>query len=266
VYVREAYLASMRDTSASQGERHMSTRIALGLTRAAFAMADAIAPVTEANGEWERGLGADPEKIRVIPNGIHPVGEPQAPPNAGRVIAMGRIDPLKDVQTMLLVADEGSRRMPEARFEYWGPATPGEELYARACERMRLRLELGDRFRFMGRTTDPHGVISSGDLVLMTSISEAMPMTLLEAMAQGRPAVATSVGGVPGVLRGCGIVASPGDVHGLAGAVVTLLRNPWLAEQLGRRGYERLHRKYTLQRCAEAYGGLIADLVEGAAA
>ena len=266
VYVREAYLASVRDTSASQGERHMSTRIALGLTRAAFATADAIAPVTEANGEWERGLGADPEKIRVIPNGIHPVGKPLTPPNAGRVIAMGRIDPLKDVQTMLLVADEVSRRMPEARFEYWGPATPGEELYARACERMRLRLGLGERFRFMGRTTDPHGVIRGGDLVLMTSISEAMPMTLLEAMAQGRPAVATSVGGVPGVLRGCGIVASPGDVHGLASAVVTLLGNPGLAEQLGRRGYERLHRKYTLERCAEAYGGLIADLVEGVAA
>ncbi|MBV8998830.1 MAG: GT4 family glycosyltransferase PelF [Solirubrobacterales bacterium] len=260
VYVREAYLASVRDASASRGERHTSTRIALGLTRAAYAAADAIAPVTEANEQWERGLGADPEKIRVIPNGIHPFGEPQAPPNAGRVIAMGRIDPLKDVQTMLLVADEVGRRMPEARFEYWGPPTPGEELYAGACERMHRRLGLDERFRFMGRTADPHGVIRSGDLVLMTSISEAMPMALLEAMAQARPAVATSVGGVPGVLRGCGIVMAPGDVHGLASAVTSLLRNPGLAAQLGRRGYERLHRRYTLERCAEAYGALIYEL------
>ena len=266
VYVREAYLASVRDTAASRGERHMTTRIALGLTRAAYAAADAIAPVTEVNGEWERGLGADPEKICVIPNGIHPVGEPIPPPNQRRVIAMGRIDPLKDVQTMLLVADEVARRMPDARFEYWGPATPGEELYARACERMRRRLGLGERFRFMGRTTDPHGVIRSGDLVLMTSISEAMPMTLLEAMAQGRPAVATSVGGVAGVLRGCGIVVPPGDVHGLATAVVTVLRDPQLAAQLGRRGYERLHRNYTLERCAEAYGGLIDGLMKRACA
>ncbi|MBV9683605.1 MAG: GT4 family glycosyltransferase PelF [Solirubrobacterales bacterium] len=266
VYVREAYLASVRDTSASRGERHMSTRIALGLTRAAYATADAIAPVTEANAQWERGLGADPEKIRVIPNGIHPVGEPLAPPNAARVIALGRIDPLKDVQTMLLVADEVARRMPQARFEYWGPPTPGEELYAHACERMRLRLGLGERFRFMGRTSDPHGVIRSGDLVLMTSISEAMPMALLEAMAQGRPAVATSVGGVPGVLHGCGIVTAPGDVHRLASAVTTLLRNPGLAAQLGRRGYERLHQSYTLERCAEAYGTLIDQLTCGAPA
>src|SRR5947199_8142291 len=150
-----------------------------------------------------------------------------------RVIAMGRVDPLKDVQTMLLVADEVIRRLPEARFECWGPPTPGEELYARACERMLRQLELVERFRFMGRTSDPHGVIRSGDLVLMTSISEAMPMALLEAMAQGRPAVATSVGGVPGVLRGCGLVAAPGDVHAIATAVVTILRNPSLARTLG---------------------------------
>ena len=67
-------------------------------------------------------------------------------------------------------------------------------------------------------------------------------MALLEAMAQGRPAVATSVGGVPGVLRGCGIVARPGDLKGRSAAVVTLLRTPELAATLGRRGHERLKR------------------------
>ncbi|MBV9048957.1 MAG: glycosyltransferase [Solirubrobacterales bacterium] len=112
----------------------------------------------------------------------------------------------------------------------------------------------------MGRTTDPYGVIRGGDLVLMTSISEAMPMALLEAMAQGRPAVATSVGGVPGVLKGCGIVAPPNDVHALATAVVTMLRNPDLAEQLGRRGFERLNRRFTLARCLAGYRELISEV------
>jgi polysaccharide biosynthesis protein PelF len=266
VYVREAYLASVRDVAASSCERHMTTRLALGLTRAAYAAADLIAPVTEANGEWERGLGVDAAKIRVIPNGIHAPSEPAAAPNRAKVIAMGRIDPLKDVQTMLLVAREVIRQMPEARFEYWGPPTPGQEEYAAACKRMHAQLGLGDGFRFMGRTSDPNGVIGGGDLVLMTSISEAMPMTLLEAMAQGRPAVATSVGGVPRVLRGCGIVCSPGDVHALATAVVALLRNGELAASLGRRGYERLHRRYTLGRCAEGYGDLIDELINEVAA
>jgi polysaccharide biosynthesis protein PelF len=262
VYVREAYLASMREPSGSPAQRHMSTRLALGLTRATYAAADLIAPVTEANAEWERGLGVEPNKIRVIPNGIRAPEQPADPPRVAKVIAMGRIDPLKDVLTMLLVAVEVLKRMPEARFEYWGPATPGQEQYARACSLCHGELGLGDRFRFMGRTSDPDGVIRSGDLVLLTSISEGMPMTLLEAMAQARPIVATSVGGVPGVVRGCGMIAAPGDVHALASAVVAVLRNHSLATALGRRGYERLLRHYTLERCIESYGTVIDELIE----
>jgi glycosyltransferase involved in cell wall biosynthesis len=224
-----------------------------------------ISPVTDANAEWERGLGVDPNRIRVIPNGIDPPSERVPPPNDNKVIAMGRIDPLKDVQTMLRVADEVGRRMPEASFEYWGPPTPGQEGYAKACEELHRELGLGERFRFMGRTADPHGVIRGGDLVLMTSISEAMPMTLLEAMAQARPTVATGVGGVPGVLRGCGIVVPPGDVHALATAVVTVLGNPGYGAALGERGFERLHRRYTLEKCVSGYRNLFADLIPQAA-
>jgi polysaccharide biosynthesis protein PelF len=267
VYVREAYLASVRDANASPAQRHISTRLALGLTRASYAKVDLIAPVTEANAEWERCLGVPAKKIRVIPNGINPPRESERtdPPNCHKVIAMGRIDPLKDVQTMLMVANEVTRRMPEARFEYWGPATAGQETYARACEQMRQQLGLGERFRFMGRTNDPHSVIRGGDVVLMTSISEAMPMALLEAMAQSRPIVATSVGGVPGVIRGCGITAAPGDVHGISSAIVTVLRNPELGATLGRRGFERLHRRYSLERCVQSYRELIDELMEVAA-
>jgi len=261
IFVREAYLAALRDTTASPARRHMSTRLALGLTRAAYAAADVIAPVTDANAAWERGLGVDSGRIHVIANGIPPPRAPTPPPNAGKVVAVGRIDPLKDVQTMLLVAAEVCRRRPDARFEYWGPPTPGQEIYAEACERMREQLGLGTSFRFMGRTTDPQGVIRGADVVLMTSISEGMPMALLEAMSQARPAVATGVGGIPGVIRGCGIVAPPGDIHGLATAVVTLLSNPELASRLGRRGYERLRRRYTLEHCVEGYRELIEQLV-----
>jgi polysaccharide biosynthesis protein PelF len=262
VFLRETYLTSIRERLAP-ARAHMTTRVALGLTRAAYASADIVAPVTESNAEWERRLGVNRERIRVIPNGIPDAVQPTPAPAMNRVVAVGRIDPLKDVQTMLLVAAEVTRRVTAARFEYWGPATSGQALYARACETMREQLGLGDSFRFMGGTRDPHGVLRSGDVVLMTSISEGMPMALLEAMAQGRPAVATSVGGVPGVLRGCGIVACPGDVHGLAAAVVTLLRDPELAARLGRRGYERLKRRYTLERCVESYRELIGELIAG---
>ncbi len=263
VYVREAYLAAARQLAGRPAAQHISTRLALGLTRAAYAAADVVAPVTEANAAWERSLGVPEQRIRVIPNGLRAPDRPQAPPRSGRVIALGRIDPLKDVQTMLLVADAVRRRVPEVRFEYWGPVAAGEEDYAAACVRMHARLQLGEHFTFMGATTEPQSVIRSADLVLMTSISEGMPMTLLEAMAQARPIVATGVGGVPGVVRGCGLVAPPGDVNGLASAIITLLRRPLLAEALGRRGHERLLRRYTLAGSVGAYRELIHELSDG---
>jgi hypothetical protein len=51
-------------------------------------------------------------------------------------------------------------------------------------------------------------------------------------------------------------------VHQLASAVTTLLRNPGLARALGRRGYERLHRRYTLTRCLGSYEDVIGGLIE----
>jgi glycosyltransferase involved in cell wall biosynthesis len=259
VYVREAYLAAARSAS-SQGERFLSSRLARGLSRAAYTAADSVAPVTEANAAWERGLGVDPEKIRVIQNGIDAPASYTDPPGNLKVVSVGRIDPLKDVQTMLRVAVEVHRRVPGARFEYWGPPTKGQEAYARACEELARRLGAEECFRFMGSTRDPHGVVRDADVVLMTSISEGLPMSILEAMAQARPVVATAVGGVPEVLRGCGIVPPPGDVHAIATGVATLLTNPKLAAHLGQRGFSRVHRVYTQKACLDGYRDLLGKL------
>jgi glycosyltransferase involved in cell wall biosynthesis len=110
----------------------------------------------------------------------------------------------------------------------------------------------------MGRTTDPNGVVRDADVVLMTSISEGLPMSILEAMGQGRPVVSTGVGGVPDVVKGCGMVTRPGDVHGLATAVATLLKRPGLSWTLGRRGHERLGRVFNEAACIDGYRDLLA--------
>ncbi|WP_148260994.1 GT4 family glycosyltransferase PelF [Conexibacter woesei] len=264
VYVREAYLAAARG-GASAGERFLATRLARGLSLATYEAADVIAPVTEANAKWEVGLGADPGKICVIHNGIPAPGASVAAPGGQKVVSIGRIDPLKDVQTMLHVAVEVGRRMPDARFEYWGPATAGQEPYARACEQLRRRLELGDRFLFMGRTETPDEILRGADVVLLTSISEGMPMAILEAMAQARAVVATGVGGVPDVLRGCGVVAPSGDVDGLATGVTTLLREPEFAARLGQRGFDRVCARYTQALCLARYRSVLSQLAGSAA-
>jgi glycosyltransferase involved in cell wall biosynthesis len=265
VYVRESYLAAVR-SGASAGSRFASTRLARGLARCAYADADLVAPVTDANAWWEEGLGVDRAKIRAIYNGIRPPVAPAPPPLARAVVSVGRIDPLKDVHTMLRVAVETLRAVPDATFLHYGPVTPGEEAYGRSCRTLHRELGLGERFRFMGHTADPNGAVRAADVMLMTSISEGLPMSILEAMGQGRPVVATGVGGVPDVVRGCGIVTPPGDAHGLARAVATLLTRPQLAVTLGRRGHGRLARVFNEEGCVEGYREVLRGAAAGVAA
>jgi glycosyltransferase involved in cell wall biosynthesis len=97
----------------------------------------------------------------------------------------------------------------------------------------------------------------------MTSISEGMPMALLEAMSQARPVVSTGVGGVPEVVRGCGLVAAPGDTHALAMSTLTLLRNPGLAHELGQRGHARVQRIFRRSASLTGYRDLFGHLTSG---
>ena len=258
VYVREAYLSA---TNADPGHRFATTRLARGLARAAYASADLINPVQEANSGWELALGVPPQRLRTVSNGMASHAEPTPPPRIGRVVSIGRLDPLKDIHTLLRVAEEVVRLVPEAHFIHYGPyRRPEDTTYGRSCQALFERLELGTRFRFHGFVGDINAAIAEADVIAMTSISEGFPMSILEAMAQARPVVASSVGGIPGVLRGCGYIAPPGDVHGLATGIATLLQNPGLSAALGQRGRRRLERKYGEAGILAEYRSLFAEL------
>jgi glycosyltransferase involved in cell wall biosynthesis len=261
VFVREAYLAA---TKSDPGSRFATTRLARGLTRAAYAGADVVNPVQEANAGWEQALGVPPERIHTIFNAMANTLEPTKPSGVGRVVSLGRLDPLKDIHTLLRVAAEVSRQHPEAEFVHYGPYSwPPSGSYGQSCQALHERLGLGSRFRFMGFAPDPIGVLQEADVVVMTSISEGFPMSILEAMAAARPVVATWVGGIPEVVQGCGYVAAPGDVHVLATGILTLIRNPELARVLGLRGRARLTRKYSEDDCRGRYRRLLVDLAAG---
>lgn len=263
VYVREAYLHWSR-SEAPTGERFVATRVARGLARAAYAAADLIAPVTVYNSEWERALGVDPDRIRPIVNGVRVPREPPTDPPGDRVvIAVGRIDPLKDIKTLLRVAKEVVTVEPGCRFVHHGPVSPGQEVYARACRQLHTGLGLGDRFVFAGPTSDPMGAVRSADIAVLTSVSEGLPMAVLEAMGNARPVVATAVGGVPEALRGAGLVVPPRATHALAAGIVMLLRDPELGRRLGRRGRERVGRRYSERAFLQEYRSAFSELVGG---
>ena len=97
-------------------------------------------------------------------------------------------------------------------------------------------------------------------MVVLTSISEGLPMAALEAMGEGRPVVSTAVGGVPELLQGAGLTAPVGAVSALAGAVTYLLRNPHTATELGRLGRERVASSYRADAVLDSYQSLFAGL------
>ncbi len=259
VYVREAYLAAIRDGE-SPGERWTHTRLARGLARLTYGVANLVAPVTSANAAWERALGADPDRIRTIHNGVLVPPKVAPMPIDPVVVTVGRIDPLKDVKTLLRAAASVVERMPQVRFDHYGPVPEGNERYDAECHALHLDLGLRDRFRFLGPTDDPYAALETATLSVLSSISEGFPISVLEAMAAGRPVVATAVGGVPEALSGCGFTVRPGDYEALATGVVRLLEDPALAMSLGARGRQRVVHAFGQEGCLLAYADLIGEL------
>ena len=256
VFVRESYLAAVRSRD-SAGARFVATRLARGLARAAYAGANVVSPSPTPTCSGRRASAS----IRTR-SWFSTTDFAHHPSRRLRLVRRPWSRSVGSIRSRTSTPCSGwprrrSGASPHARFLHYGPVTRGEEAYGRSCLLLHEQLGLGDRFRFMGRTTDPHGVVRDADVVLMTSISEGLPMSILEAMGQGRPVVATGVGGVPDVVKGCGVTTPPGEVHGLALGITTLLNAPELAWQLGRRGHRRLQRTFNEVACVESYRGLL---------
>ena len=260
VYVREAYLQAMRESS-TWAARWAGTRLARGLARLAYTSADVVAPVAEANSAWERALGVSPDAIQIIYNGVLVPPRVTPPPVAAkRVVSVGRIDPLKDLKTMLRAASAVLAEIPEAEFLHYGPVAEGAARYFESCLALHRDLELGSRFRFMGGTDDPYAALRGANVAFFSSISEGFPIIVLEAMACGRPVVATAVGGVPEAVAGCGFTAPPGSHESLAAGIVTLLKDDALAIMLGHRAHARVARKFGKAACLEGYHRLLSEV------
>jgi glycosyltransferase involved in cell wall biosynthesis len=262
VYVREAYLSAIR-TDRSPARRFVDTRLARTLARLAYREADVISPVTSAHRPWEEHLTGSRARIVPIPNGVPTPDVPTEPADSRLVVSVGRLDPLKDVATLLRVAGEVCRRDPSVRFRHYGPVPADQEAYAESCYELHAELGLGDRFEFMGGTKTPRAVMREASVVILTSISEGFPMAVLEALSESRPVVATGVGGVAEALEGCGLVVPPGRSHDLADAVLTLLDDPELARRMGERGWRRVARRYGLDGVLDRYEALFEELMLG---
>lgn len=263
VYLRERYL--------SAGDQSAGVKVALlrfhrALARLAYAEADLIAPVSGFNQRWEERHGADPARITIIPNGVDPDRFPPltAEPATPTISWVGRIDPLKDLPTLIRALAVVRGQVSDARLHLAGPVPEGNADYAQMCYDLVAELGLTDAVTFAGPVSSSREAFEAGHVAALSSISEGMPYTIVEAMMCERATVSTDVGGVAEMVGGAGVVVPPRDPVAFGNACVELLRDRELRQDLARRGRERALDRFTLRRCLDAYQERYKLLMSGA--
>jgi glycosyltransferase involved in cell wall biosynthesis len=246
--------------------RQLWIRFFEGIGRLAYTAADPIIALYEGNRLRQVQDGAIAERTQIIPNGIDlgrfaplRASRPKAIPKVLGLI--GRVVPIKDIKTFIRAMRGVCNRLPEAEGWVVGP-TSEDVGYARECEELVASLGLTDRVKFLG-FQKVEQILPQLGLMVLTSISEAQPLVLLEGFASGLPAIATDVGSCREIIAGAsaedralgsaGEVVSIANPDATAAASLRLLQDEprWHAAQQA--GIARVERFYTQQAMLENY-------------
>jgi len=254
IYLRERYLSYIYDPI-PYSVKVLLLNFFRMLTIAAYQVADIIAPHSRYNRRWLLHNGAKPTQLRTMYNGVDPSEFPlaESEPEVPTLVFMGRIDPLKDLHTLIRSFALVQDRVPGAVLRIFGPVPVGNEVYYESCLALISQLGLDGTVRFEGRVKHPATAYHTGHVVVLSSISEGFPYTVIEAMACGRATVSTNVGGVAEGVGDTGIVVPPRDYQAIANACVELLNDRELRQRLGVAARARVLQKFTLQQSIEAY-------------
>lgn len=201
--------------------------------------ADAVTAVTPIVAERIRAQpGFDPAKLHVIPNGVDLTFWCASQEDQGDrppvVLALGRLLPVKGFDVLIAALQPLRKRVPGARVVVAGEGELAEELAELAA-----RLGVGDAVTFPGHLSpvQVRELMATARVFALPSRSEGMPLSLLEAMAAGVPAVATAVGGVPDLVAdGSGMLVPPDDPEALAEALASILLDEERARSVAARG------------------------------
>jgi glycosyltransferase involved in cell wall biosynthesis len=195
-------------------------------------------------------------------NGVEPAEFPAATsePDVPTIAFMGRIDPLKDLHTLIRAFELVRKEIPAARLRIFGGTPAVNRIYHESCERLIQELGLQDAAVLEGRIGNAVDAYHAGSIVALTSISEGFPYTVVEAMACGRPTVCTNVGGVAEAVADTGIVVPPRDHAAVAEACVKLLRDDQLRFRLGAAARARVLEHFTLSQSLQMYRNVYEGL------
>ncbi|EGX56427.1 glycosyltransferase [Streptomyces zinciresistens K42] len=264
VYLRERYLGHRTATY-----RWPVKAVVLGffrlLAEESYRRAALITPGNRYNRLWEEQGGADPAAIRTVYNGVDPAAFPPAgpEPDTPTLSWAGRVDPIKDLETLIRAFALVRDRLPQARLRLFGGTPRGGETYRERCEALAAALGHGDAVRFEGRVDDIKDAYAAGSVVMLSSISEGFPFTLIEAMSCGRATVSTDVGGVREAVGDTGLVVPPRDPAAMAAAALELLGDPARRGAMGEAARLRVIEQFTLRQTIDTFRAVYRELAAG---
>ena len=179
-------------------------------------------------------------------------------PSALVITNVGILRRVKGHEIMFRAVPDVVREFPQARFLVVGDGPRRAEL-----ERMADDLAIGEYVTFTGFIEDIRGVYTCTDVAVLSSWSEGLPQSVLQALACAVPVVATRVGGVPEVVKHekTGFLAEPGDHGGLAREIIRVLREPEKAYQTALAGRELVRKDHSVERMLDQLEQLYAGLL-----
>ncbi|MEU9472259.1 GT4 family glycosyltransferase PelF [Streptomyces avermitilis] len=261
VYLRERYLGYR-----TAPYRWPVKAVVLGffrlLAEETYLRAALITPGNRYNRLWEEQGGAAPESIRTVYNGVDPAAFPPAGPEPDEPTLSwaGRVDPIKDLETLIRSFALVRSRLPRARLRLFGGTPRGGEAYRERCEALAAELGHAEAVTFEGRVDDIKDAYAAGNVVMLSSISEGFPFTLIEAMSCGRATVSTDVGGVREAVGDTGLVVPPRDPAAMAAAALELLGDPERRRSMGEAARLRVIEQFTLRQTVDTFRSIYLEL------
>jgi len=178
-------------------------------------------------------------------------------------IIVARIDTLKGHDTLLTATAELKTRYPKLVILIVGDGTE-------RSNREKLAHELGldeKKVRFLGFRSDIPDLLAASDFFVLPSLTEGLPLSVLEAMSMKLPVIATSVGGIPELVTDgeTGILIPPKDPVALAEAMARIIGDPDLRKRMGEAGYRRVVNHFSFDTMTKKYEELYYSLLNGSA-
>ncbi|MFG2954470.1 glycosyltransferase [Streptomyces sp. NPDC048291] len=280
VQLRAHYLAAGPD-AAAPAVRALLAAFHGRLAAEVYRRAAIITPANAHARRWQERCGADRARIRTVHPGMEAarfteVGEAPDRADPDTLVWVGRIEPAKDLVSLLHAFAEVRRAEPKARLRVVGaPAGPDGAAYLGHCRALAAQLfpdeaegvhAVGDNpvsFEEIGGPEAPTlaDAYASGAVVVLSSVVEGFPVGLVEAMFCGRATVSTDVGAVVEAIGGTGLVVPPRNPRALAEACVALLRDPERRERLGAAARARALELFTVEQNIAAFHSIYLEIV-----